>query len=377
MHGPTCIFWANLTAFSLQDGLVAGAGVCGFGSGWHEAHFSEFELAEVPGHHRTPGSFLYDLLPPNRTTVQSFSGQWAGMILDVRSSLRVRAVGRLRAVGDQGVHRINVVEVQSGRLLLPADTAAEMSNCTTDLLNFCYSEPVELSLSVGKQYYIVSWEDARAGGDRTLVMVDSAAATTISHRDASTLTTYASSGVISGRVFSQPGNAASPKWTVMPQADTSFGVLNIILTATKSSPRLRTDDVVPPQPDALTLFKPHDVDSDGVCLRGMRQIFGRNYSRGCPCFQIPSVVVAFDPQARGDEVVVIAEGRWYIGDGCASPGRRGHSTLSLTAIDYNCLGIYRLILPPLLSLSVTMTLPPWARLRATRVGPGAHAARSE
>ena len=27
--------------------LVAGAGVCGFGSGWHEAHFSNFELAEL------------------------------------------------------------------------------------------------------------------------------------------------------------------------------------------------------------------------------------------------------------------------------------------------------------------------------------------
>jgi hypothetical protein len=66
-----------------REGIVAGAGVCGFGSGWHEAHFSDFELAELAGHPRAPGSFLHDLLPPNRTTVQSFTGQWAGMVLDV------------------------------------------------------------------------------------------------------------------------------------------------------------------------------------------------------------------------------------------------------------------------------------------------------
>ena len=47
-----------------QEGLVASAGVCGFGSGWHEAHFSEFELAEHAAHLRTPGSFFFDLLPP-------------------------------------------------------------------------------------------------------------------------------------------------------------------------------------------------------------------------------------------------------------------------------------------------------------------------
>jgi hypothetical protein len=211
-----------------QEGLVAGAGVCGFGSGWHEAHFSNFELAELAGHPRTPGSFLHDLLPPNRTTIQSFTGQWAGMVLDVRSSMRVRAVGRLRAAGDQGLHRINVVSVQSGRFLLPVDdTSVHMSNCTTDLLNICYSEPLDLSLAVGR-YYVVSWEDAREGGDHSLVMTDSAAATTITHRDASTLMTYASSGVISGRVLSQPGGQASPKWTVVSQVDTSYGVLNLL-----------------------------------------------------------------------------------------------------------------------------------------------------
>ena len=102
-----------------------------------------------------------------------------------------------------------------------------MSNCTTDLLNICYSEPLDLSLAVGR-YYVVSWEDARGGGDHSLVMTDSAAATTITHRDASTLMTYASSGVISGRVLSQPGGQASPKWTVVSQVDTSYGVLNLL-----------------------------------------------------------------------------------------------------------------------------------------------------
>ena len=79
------------------------------------------------------------------------------------------------------------MSAQSGRFLLPAETAVHMSNCTTDLLNMCYSDPVkELSLAVGR-YYVVSWEDARGGGDRTLVMADSAAATTINPSQPSAL----------------------------------------------------------------------------------------------------------------------------------------------------------------------------------------------
>ena len=246
-----------------QAGLVAGAGVCGFGSGWHEAHFSDFELAALAGHARAPGSFLHDLLPPNRTTVQSFAGQWAGLVLDLRASLQVRAVGRLRAPDDRGLHRVNIVSAQSGRFLLPADTAVHMSNCTTDLLNMCYSDPVkELSLAVGR-YYVVSWEDARGGGDRTLVMADSAAATTINHRDASTLTTYARSGIISGRVSSQPGDQASPKWTVVPQVDTSFGVLNLLTEAAAESSRLRTDDIA-------TAFRRYEPGGWGAFLTMVR-----------------------------------------------------------------------------------------------------------
>lgn len=219
----------NGAPLTTQPGLIAGAGVCGFGSGWHEAHFASFELAELPGHAWTPRSFLYDLLPPNRTTIQSFTGQWAGMFLNVRSSLRVRAVGRLRVAGDRGLHRVNIVSATSGRFLLPANTAVNMPNCSTDLLNICYSEPVDVTLLAGERVYVVSWEDSRAGGDHTPLMVDSAAATTIAHRDASTLMTYAASmGDVGGRVFSDLGTQYGPKWTVVKEADTSFGVLNLL-----------------------------------------------------------------------------------------------------------------------------------------------------
>ena len=104
-----------------QKGLVANAGVCGFGSGWHEAHFEKFQLSEVAGHSWSPGSFLYDLLPPNRTTVQRFNGQWVGMVMDVHSSLQVQAVGRLQAPGDKAVYRVNInpyLEVRMLRRLL-------------------------------------------------------------------------------------------------------------------------------------------------------------------------------------------------------------------------------------------------------------------
>jgi hypothetical protein len=46
-----------------------------------------------------------------------------------------------------------------------------------------------------------------------------------------------------------------------------------------------------------------------------------------------------------------------------SPGRHYHSTLPLAVVDCHCVGIYTLILLPLLSFSVKMTVPP-------RAGPG-------
>ena len=66
----------------------------------------------------------------------------------------------------------------------------------------------------------------------------------------------------------------------------------------------------PPQPTANTLFKPHDADVEGVCLAGMRSL-KPGYTRGCPCWRIPSVVTM-----PGNVVIVFAEGRWMLGDGC-------------------------------------------------------------
>ena len=53
-----------------------------------------------------------------------------------------------------------------------------------------------------------------------------------------------------------------------------------------------------------------------------------------------------------------------------SPGRHCHSTLPLAVIDCHCLGIYTVILLPLLSFSAKMIVSPWAR--RARAGPQQH-----
>ena len=67
----------------------------------------------------------------------------------------------------------------------------------------------------------------------------------------------------------------------------------------------------PPPREKDSLFGPFDADTDGVCLAGMKAATSNpKWTLGCPCWRIPSVVVA-------DKVIlVLAEGRWFLGDGC-------------------------------------------------------------
>ena len=47
----------------------------------------------------------------------------------------------------------------------------------------------------------------------------------------------------------------------------------------------------------------------------MRQL-SPQYTLGCPCFRIPSVVVMQNKAKQREEIIIFAEGRWMLGDGC-------------------------------------------------------------
>ena len=89
------------------------------------------------------------------------------------------------------------------------------------------------------------------------------------------------------------------------------------LTAPPAAPPPPPPPPPPPAPPASTntLFKPHDADVEGVCRAGMQQLSPR-YTRGCPCWRIPSVVSMNNAKLGREEVIIFAEGRWFLGDGC-------------------------------------------------------------
>ena len=91
----------------------------------------------------------------------------------------------------------------------------------------------------------------------------------------------------------------------------------------------KNDDA--PAPTKDTLFKPNDADADGVCLAGMR-LYNKSFVGGCPCWRIPSILVAHNRQQNRDEILVFAEGRWFLGDGCEPQG--------VTAAGFNSTGAF-------------------------------------
>lgn len=120
-----------------------------------------------------------------------------------------------------------------------------------------------------------------------------------------------------------PSGGSNQRWTPRGKAgwSTSCGGQLLCLTARLTAPPAAPPPPAPPPPppappaSANTLFKPHDADIEGVCRKGMQQL-SPHYARGCPCWRIPSVVVMNNAKLQREEVVIFAEGRWFLGDGC-------------------------------------------------------------
>eukprot|EP01043_Picozoa_sp_COSAG02_P003743 COSAG02_NODE_93_length_37477_cov_78.101129_28_plen_389_part_00 len=111
-------------------------------------------------------------------------------------------------------------------------------------------------------------------------------------------------------------------WTPRGSAwRTSCAGQELCLTAQVTAPPATPPPPPPPAPapgppaSVSTLFKPHDADVEGVCLKGMQQL-SPHYVRGCPCWRIPSLVVMNNAKLHREEVIIFAEGRWFLGDGC-------------------------------------------------------------
>ena len=122
----------------------------------------------------------------------------------------------------------------------PDRTCVDMTNCTTDVLGFCYGGELErvFTFGSGGVYYIVSSEDDT---DSLIELTQSATGTDMGHRDGDTLMTYeiptgrgaaptaAASAIVTGRVSAGKDLA----WNVQDDSadiDTSFGPLNFVMT---------------------------------------------------------------------------------------------------------------------------------------------------
>ena len=57
----------------------------------------------------------------------------------------------------------------------------------------------------------------------------------------------------------------------------------------------------------------------------MRQ-YNQSFVGGCPCWRIPSILVAHNRKRGRDEILVFAEGRWFLGDGCEPRGATGFNS---------------------------------------------------
>lgn len=243
-----------------KSGLGFSTGVYGIGSGWHTAHFDGVQLqpsGPITGapdegvHGPTPNSWLFDILP-GEVLVNNITG-WAGFALDltdpsITQPLSASSIGRFRARGNVGQHGLNIFDASTGSSVMPGGQSVTVdlssSGCpTTDLLGYCYvtipSGPV--SLLQGHVYYVVSSETSGPGADVTIEMTNPSAATTHANnkRDGTTLLSYQGpgKGSIAGRVYSSStsvaptftGGAAADTWTLIPEIDTMFGPLNLVL----------------------------------------------------------------------------------------------------------------------------------------------------
>ena len=182
---------------------------------------------------RTPGSWLYDILPADRR-LTNVSG-WAGMALntsspDIVAPLVLSALGRFKSANNSGTHSLNVINATSGTSVLSAGAVeVDMSSCAADFLGFCYApsfpSPIVLPSGSGV-YYLVSSEVA--GGDSTIEMYGASVETTHVLRDGYTTMTYEGTdtpGLVAGRVL----NTGVGGWQLTAEWDTSFGPLNFVV----------------------------------------------------------------------------------------------------------------------------------------------------
>ena len=201
-------------------------------------------LDASPGHLRTPGSFLFDILP-GETLINNASG-WGGMALDLSASpacapsptrnvtqspLSITSLGRFLSRGNVNTHLMDILRASDGSSVLPnGPVSVTLADCSSDLLGFCYSPPFSLpvTLPVGDVYYIVAEEVAN--GDTLRVMTNPARGTIHAggKRDGTTSMTYQGPGVgcIAGRVW-RPSSSAT--WTITPDLDTAFGPVNFLV----------------------------------------------------------------------------------------------------------------------------------------------------
>ena len=224
------------TVVHAHAGLRPSSGVYGIATQWHTAWFDDLRLDGGITHGRTPGSYVFDVLP-GELRVNNITG-WAGFVLDLSApgseAMRVTSLGRFRVAGNTGVHGLDVIDAVTGASVLPGGTPVSVdlspAGCpSSDLLGYCYAPAIAgggVTLPPGHVYYVVSSETA--GGDRHIHMTDPAAATTHAHRDGTSMVSYMGphKGTISGSVVKASGAAG---WTVEPNLDCMRGPLNMIV----------------------------------------------------------------------------------------------------------------------------------------------------
>ena len=223
---------ARISGTALTDApaqVTLGSGVAGFGSSWVNAAFDDVSLSRHTGAAMPPvGSFLFDCLPGQK--VVNFTG-WAGMVIETKAPATVVQLGRYKTLGNSQVHAMQIFRASDGVAMLTRATNASVDmTCGGDILGMCYTSlfaPVRLA--TGERYYIVAAENEHTG-DMVTEMSDSARTTTHAHRDGSTIMSYRGPGVLDvvGRVTQAAGEAPSV-WQVVPELDTSFGPLNVVL----------------------------------------------------------------------------------------------------------------------------------------------------
>lgn len=213
-------------------GLRSASGAYGLGSRFHVAYFDSLRLDATSGHGRTPGSWLYDVLPGEVLTT-NFTGR-AGFVIDLTAPgtlpLVVSALGRFRARGNSRSHALDVIDAATGvSVLAGGAVTVDMSpaGCpATDLLGFCYAAlPNPATLAAGGRFYVVSSE--AAGGDAFVTITDAAAATNHVHRDGTTLMSYA--GPLRGAVAGRVSQAAGGVWLEDGTIELMHGPLNLVL----------------------------------------------------------------------------------------------------------------------------------------------------